>query len=96
MVVTLSYLSAGIAAVAGTIAARVAMGSVCDWIGPRLGMSCVLLTTSSCVFGMALAGSAIDFIMLRFGIGFALAAFVCCQFWTACMFNVKIVGVYRT
>jgi MFS transporter, NNP family, nitrate/nitrite transporter len=83
---------AGIAAVAGTIAARVAMGSVCDWIGPRLGMSVVLLMTAPCVFGMALANEPIHFIMLRFGIGFGLAAFVACQFWTASMFNVNIVG----
>lgn len=82
----------GIAAVTGTIAARVAMGSVCDWLGPRLGMSVVLLMSAPCVFGMALAQKAIDFIMLRFGIGFGLSAFVACQFWTTCMFNVKIVG----
>lgn len=85
--------NAGIAAVAGTIAARVAMGSVCDLVGPRLGMSFVLLLTSPCVFGMSLANSAIDFIMLRFGIGFGLSSFVACQFWTASMFNVKIVGI---
>lgn len=77
---------------AGTIAARIAMGAVCDWIGPRLGMSVVLLLSAPCVFGMALADKAIDFIMLRFGIGFGLSTFVACQFWTACMFNVKIVG----
>ena len=68
------------------------MGAVCDWIGPRLGMSAVLLMTAPCVFGMALANEAIDFIMLRFGIGFGLSTFVACQFWTASMFNVKIVG----
>jgi MFS transporter, NNP family, nitrate/nitrite transporter len=41
---------------------------------------------------MALANNDIQFIMLRFGIGFALATFVACQFWTASMFSVKIVG----
>jgi MFS transporter, NNP family, nitrate/nitrite transporter len=69
------------------------MGAVCDWLGPRLGMSTVMLTSSAAVFGMALANKPIDFIMLRFGIGFGLSAFVACQFWTASMFNVKIVGV---
>lgn len=78
----------------GTIAARIAMGSVCDWIGPRLGMSVVLLMSAPCVYGMALANKALDFIMLRFGIGFGLSAFVACQFWTTCMFNVKIVGTH--
>lgn len=48
--------------------------------------------TAPCVFGMSLANEAIDFIMLRFGIGFGLSTFVACQFWTASMFNVKIVG----
>lgn len=86
-------LNAGIAAVAGTIAARVAMGTVCDWLGPRLGMSFVLLTTSAATFGLALAKTPLEFVMLRFGIGFGLSAFVACQFWTASMFNVKIVGV---
>lgn len=76
----------------GTIAARVAMGAVCDWIGPRLGMSSVLMMTAPCIFGMALANKALDFILLRFGIGFGLSTFVSCQFWTASMFNVKIVG----
>lgn len=87
---------AGITAVAGTIAARVLMGSVCDAVGPRLGMSVVLLMTSPCIFGLALANKAIDFALLRFGIGFGLSAFVACQFWTACMFNVKIVGALNT
>jgi hypothetical protein len=87
-------IRAGIAAVSGTIIARVAMGSVCDWIGPRLGMSAVLLTSSSFVFGTALANGPISFSLLRFGIGFGLSAFVACQFWTASMFNVKIVGAH--
>lgn len=55
-------------------------------------MSSVLLMTAPCVFGMALANKALDFILLRFGIGFGLSTFVACQFWTASMFNVKIVG----
>jgi hypothetical protein len=87
-----SIANAGIAAVSGTIFARIVMGSVCDAIGPRLGMSVVLLTTSAPVFGMALATKALDFILLRFAIGFGLAVFVACQFWTSSMFNVKIVG----
>jgi hypothetical protein len=56
-------------------------------------MSFVLLTTSAATFGLALAKTPLEFVMLRFGIGFGLSAFVACQFWTASMFNVKIVGV---
>lgn len=55
-------------------------------------MSSVLMMTSPCIFGMALANKALDFTLLRFGIGFGLSTFVSCQFWTASMFNVKIVG----
>jgi MFS transporter, NNP family, nitrate/nitrite transporter len=78
--------------VSGTIAARVVMGSLCDWVGPRLGMACALLLSAPSILGLALATKPIDFIMLRFGIGFGLSAFVACQFWTSCLFNVKIVG----
>lgn len=84
---------AGIAALCGTMAARVAMGSVCDLVGPRLGMSIVLLLTSPFVFGMALASGAAQFTLLRFGIGFGISCFVACQFWSSQMFSVKIVGV---
>ena len=55
-------------------------------------MSAVLLLTAPCVFGMALASTPLQFIMLRFGIGFALSAFVTCQFWSSCMFSTRIVG----
>jgi MFS transporter, NNP family, nitrate/nitrite transporter len=51
-------------------------------------MSAVLLLTPF-VFGMALAHSPLAFILVRLGIGVSLAA---CQFWTSCMFNVRIVG----
>ena len=76
----------------GTIFARIAMGVVCDTLGPRLGMSAVLLLTAAPTFGIALAHNHLQFILLRFGIGFGLATFVTCQFWVSCMFNVRIVG----
>merc|ERR1711990_82475 len=38
--------SAGLAAVTGTIGARVLMGSVCDVVGPRYGLSIVLLLSA--------------------------------------------------
>lgn len=55
-------------------------------------MAAVLLMTAPCVFGMALVTDPLGFILSRFGIGFGLSTFVACQFWTAQMFNVKIVG----
>lgn len=69
------------------------MGTICDMLGPRLGMALVMLASAPCVFGMALANGHISFTLLRFGIGFSLASFVACQYWTTQMFNVNIVGV---
>jgi len=68
--------TAGIAAVTGTIGARIVMGTICDLLGPRLGMSTVIFLSSAPTFGMALAVKPLDFIMCRFGIGFGLSSFV--------------------
>lgn len=85
--------NAGIAAVTGTIAARIAMGSVCDTVGPRFGHAFLMLLSSPAVFGMALVTTPGGYIACRFVIGLSLATFVACQFWSSVMFNVKIVGV---
>lgn len=85
--------NAGIAAVTGTIGARVAMGAVCDKFGPRFGYAFLLLLSAPAVYGMSLADGATSFLLCRFFIGFSLATFVSCQFWCSVMFNVKIVGV---
>lgn len=85
--------NAGIAAVTGTIAARIAMGTVCDTVGPRFGHAFLMLLASPAVFGMALVTSPGGYIACRFVIGLSLATFVACQFWSSVMFNVKIVGV---
>eukprot|EP00210_Caulerpa_lentillifera_P009502 g9062.t1 len=85
--------NAGIAAVTGTIAARIAMGTVCDMFGPRFGHAFLMLLSGPAVFGMSLVNSAGAFTLCRFLIGFSLATFVACQFWSSVMFNVKIVGI---
>ena len=85
--------SAGLAAVTGTIAARVIMGSICDVVGPRYGLSIVLMVTAPFCFCMSYVTSAAGFLICRLGIGLGLATFVACQFWMSCMFNGKCVGI---
>ena len=85
--------NAGLAAVTGTIICRVLMGTVCDLIGPRLGLSVILLATAPFCFAMALVQGFDGFLICRLGIGLGLATFVACQFWMSCMFNSKCVGL---
>lgn len=52
----------------------------------------LLMFTAPFIFGMAAVHSAAGYIMSRFLIGWALAGFVTCQFWTSIMFSPNIVG----
>lgn len=84
--------NAGIAAVCGAIAGRIAMGTAIDRYGPRWGICCCLGLTSPAVFLIALAQTPAQFLIARLFIGFTLSNFVACQFWCSSMFNVKVVG----
>jgi len=85
--------NAGVAAVTGTILCRVLMGVFCDTFGPRMGYALLMLMTAPAVFAMATVTSPIGFLLCRFFIGFGLATFVACQFWSSVMFTPKIVGI---
>eukprot|EP00232_Nephroselmis_pyriformis_P001889 CAMPEP_0182912314 /NCGR_PEP_ID=MMETSP0034_2-20130328/37444_1 /TAXON_ID=156128 /ORGANISM="Nephroselmis pyriformis, Strain CCMP717" /LENGTH=540 /DNA_ID=CAMNT_0025048979 /DNA_START=79 /DNA_END=1701 /DNA_ORIENTATION=+ len=85
--------NAGIAAVTGTIFARVVMGTVCDTYGPRFGHAVLMLGSAPAVFSMSLATGPMGFLAGRLCIGFSLATFVATQFWSSVMFNGKIVGI---
>jgi len=69
------------------------MGSVCDVVGPRYGLSIVLLLSAPFCFCMSYVTSAGGFIICRCGIGLGLATFVATQFWMSTMFNGKVVGI---
>lgn len=84
--------NAAIASVCGAICARILMGNFVDAFGPRYGFAGILLLTCPATFCMALVTDSTGFIIVRMCIGFALATFVCNQFWCTQMFNTKIVG----
>lgn len=48
--------------------------------------------TAPFIFGIAAVHTAPAYIISRFFIGWALAAFVTCQFWTSIMFSPNVVG----
>jgi MFS transporter, NNP family, nitrate/nitrite transporter len=84
--------NAGIAAVTGTIASRILIGSFCDSFGPRWGGALIMMLTSAPVYGMALVSGYAGFVISRMCIGFSLASFVVCQFWCSIMFSPNVVG----
>eukprot|EP00884_Botryococcus_braunii_P005895 jgi/Botrbrau1/15306/Bobra.0096s0009.1 len=82
-----------IMAVIAAVFSRIAMGGICDVIGPRLGMAVTMLLCSTATFSMALVTNAAGYIAARFFIGLSLAVFVACQYWSSIMFSATVVGV---
>jgi len=82
-----------ISSVAGTILARLIMGTVCDVMGARKGLAFVLFITCPFIIGMMFINNASGFIACRLFIGCGLASFVACQVWCTQQFSKKIVGL---
>ncbi len=81
-----------IASVAVTIVARLAIGWLCDRIGPRITYTWLLLLGSIPVMGIGLANSYETFLLFRLCIGAIGGAFVITQYHTSVMFAPNCVG----
>src|SRR3569833_1029436 len=81
-----------IASVASTIIARLIIGKLCDFWGPRKTAVRLLLVGSLPVFFVGLAHSYTTFLLFRLAIGVIGASFVITQFHTSMMFAPKIKG----
>ena len=81
-----------IASVAITIVARLAIGWLCDRIGPRLAYSGLLVIGSIPVMCIGFAQSYESFLLFRLAIGVIGASFVITQYHTSVMFSSNVVG----
>ncbi|KFK25697.1 hypothetical protein AALP_AA8G147300 [Arabis alpina] len=85
--------TAGIASFAGSILSRLAMGPLCDLIGPKTSSAILSLLTAPAILSAAFVSSPASFILVRFFVGFSLANFVANQYWMSSMFSGNVVGL---
>lgn len=81
-----------IASVAGTVFARLLVGSLCDHFGPGRTYSWLMVLCSFPVMGMGLVNSYESFLLVRLAVGAVGASFVITQFHTSLMFAPNCLG----
>jgi NNP family nitrate/nitrite transporter-like MFS transporter len=89
-----------ICAVSSNIIMRAVTGFLCDMVGPRRALACLLFVTCPPIIGIMFVPKFVDdpntadaWIACRSFIGIGLATFVTSQVWCAQMFNKKVVGI---
>ncbi|KAE8707626.1 High affinity nitrate transporter 2.5 [Hibiscus syriacus] len=85
--------AAGTAAFVSSIFSRLAMGPVCDLVGPRVASATLSLLIAPIVLATAFISSPTSFILVRFLVGFCLGNFVANQFWMSSKFSTSVVGL---
>jgi MFS transporter, NNP family, nitrate/nitrite transporter len=86
-------LTAFIASVGVTVFARIAIGYLCDRIGPRKAYVMVLVFGAIAVAGSAFAYDFPTYLASRLAIGVIGASFVITQYHTSVMFAPNVVGI---
>src|SRR6187551_55472 len=81
-----------IAAVAGTIFARLLVGYLCDKLGPRRMYAALLALGALPIMGVGLVHGYTSFLICRVLIGLVGASFVITQYHTSAMFAPNVVG----
>jgi NNP family nitrate/nitrite transporter-like MFS transporter len=81
-----------IASVAATIFARLAIGRICDRVGPRVAYKWLLILGSIPVMTIGFAQSFETFLIFRLMIGVIGASFVVTQYHTSLMFTPNCIG----
>ncbi|CAN0922909.1 High affinity nitrate transporter 2.7 [Linum grandiflorum] len=85
--------SAAAASFAGSILSRLAMGPLCQLIGPATATASLSFLTSPAIFAASLISSPNSFLAVRLLIGLSLGNFVANQYWMSSIFSPSVVAL---
>jgi len=81
-----------IISVSATVLSRLFLGYLCDKYGARITYTLLMIIFSIPILFSPLINSYMGLLLVRLCLGFIGGSFVCCQYWTSCMFSKKIIG----